>query len=176
MMHILAAADYSSAEYAAQITQTLFASVTVAVLWIVSSLVLASIFWKADEERWKAWIPFWRDYVFFKLARLPGALAAFVPGGLLLFSIATLVSMPLLNNVMVSLAYVCFLVVGVLQYVSVFRIAQSFKKFTLGWILMIVFLPGIFLIVVAFDKSVWHDEDELRLNFKPAARIGKQVR
>jgi hypothetical protein len=175
MILFTAAADYSSAEYAAQINRLLIASVSVAIFWIITSLVLASIFWKADEERWKAWIPFWRDFVFFKLGRLPGGLAFFLPGALLLYSTSLLVNLQLLN-VMLGLALVGYLIFSILQYVAVFRIAYSFHRRSIEWILLVVFFPGIFLLITAFDKSVWHDEDELRLSFGTAARIGKQVK
>jgi hypothetical protein len=141
---------------------------------IISALILAAVLWKAGEERWKAYIPVYRDAVMLRIVDLPGALALLGPAafGLYLGSVLTKSSGGLLTLSLLLLAYAVGLAYYVFVAMAVWRIGRHLRHDSIWWLALAIFAPGVSLIVFAVDQSIWHENEELGLQ---TGRIAKEV-
>lgn len=83
------------------ITNITHALVIALVLYVWIALALSSVFRKADEQPWKAWVPVLNAIVFLRLAGLPGWLVvlAVVPIlGTLAFFVVTIIALQRINR------------------------------------------------------------------------------
>jgi hypothetical protein len=93
--------------------------------------MLARIFRKAGVEQWKAWVPIYNVWVLLEMGGQPGwwAILTLVPGA----NIAALV-------------FSC---------IAIYHLGAGFGKPGAGWLLLYLFLPIVWLIILAFDDSRW---------------------
>lgn len=89
------------------------------------------IFHKAGIAPWKAWVPIYNNWVVLEMGGQPGWLAV-------------LSVVPLAN--IVALVFLC---------IAVYHLGAGFGKPGVGWLLLYLFLPLVWLIILAFDDSRW---------------------
>ena len=100
--------------------------------YVIVSWFLMRIFKKAGVEGWKAWVPFYNQWVFLELGGQQGwlILLALIPG--------------------VSIVAAIFI------YIAAFHVGASFAKSGAGWLVLYILLPYIWLGIIAFDSSRWN--------------------
>lgn len=111
----------------------LFTLIVVAVTYIVTAIFLGKIFKKAGVESWIAWVPF---YNYWKLLELGGQ-----QGYWAVLSILPVVSY-------VSVVFMC---------IAMYHIGKKFGKDG-TFVLLAIFLPIVWIIWLAVDKSKWNDK------------------
>jgi hypothetical protein len=112
---------------------TIFYIVTIAVAYVVSALLIGRIFKKAGVASWIAWVPFYNNW---KLLEIGGQQGFW----------AILAILPIVN--VVSLV---FLIIA--EYNIGLKLGKSST-----FVLFAIFLPIVWLIWLAVDKSVWNDK------------------
>jgi hypothetical protein len=114
--------------------------VVFAASYVLSSWMLSRIFRKAGVEPWKAWVPFYNVWVLLEMGGQPGwwAILSLVP----VASIAALV-------------FLC---------IAIYHVDAGFGKPDAGWLVLYIFLPCVWLIILAFDDSRW---DPSRMQVAP---------
>lgn len=96
--------------------------------------MLSRVFKKAGVLPWKAWVPLFNYWVFFEMGGQLGwlALLSLIPG----------------VNI-VALVFGC---------IAAWHVGSAFQKPGVGWLLLYIFLPVIWIGIVAFDGSRWEPE------------------
>lgn len=114
--------------------------------YALSAWLLSRVFRKAGIDRWKAWVPVYNTWVLLELGGQPGWLAfiALVPGASI-----------------ISTVFIC---------ISVYHIDFGFGKPSAGWLVLYIFLPIVWIGILAFDSSHW---DPRRMTISP--RFGSNV-
>jgi hypothetical protein len=135
----------------ALIVSALFAAIAIYLVVLLGSYALTAwllsrVFRKAGVERWKAWVPVYNTWVLLELGGQSGwlALLVLVPGA----------------NV----------VAAVFAYIAIYHIDFGFGKPGAGWLVLYIFLPIVWLAILAFDSSHW---DPRRMIVRP--RFGPNV-
>ena len=114
------------------ITFLLLATFILTILsYIVISFLLGRIFKKAGIQSWIAWVPFYSSWKLLEMGGQKGFWAIFA-------------AIPLVQ-----------LVATVFIYMAMYNIGLKFGK-TGSFVVYAVFLPLIWCILLAFDKSKWH--------------------
>lgn len=109
-------------------------------IYAVCSWLLSRVFRKAGIERWKAWVPVYNVWVILEMGGQPGWLA--------LLSLVPAVNV-------VGLVFVC---------IAIYHLDAGFGKPGAGWLVLYIFLPIVWLIILAFDDSRW---DPSRMAIRP---------
>lgn len=100
--------------------------------YIINSIFMGMIFKKASVEAWKAWVPVYNIWKFMQIGGQQGFWAV-------------LMLIPVVN--MVSLVF---------YYIAAYNIGLKLQKE--GWfVLLAIFLPLVWLIWLALDKSTWQN-------------------
>jgi len=100
------------------------------IFYVVYSIFLGMIFKKAGVPAWKAWVPVYNNWIILELGDQPGwwAVLSFIP--------------------FVNIVAVIFM------YIAMYHIGLKLQKE--GWfVLLAIFLPIVWLIWLALDKSTW---------------------
>ncbi len=110
----------------------IFGLILAAVSYVVSAILLGRIFKKANIPAWIAWVPFYNTWKLLEMGGQSGfwAVLAIIP--------------------VVSYVSIVFL------YIATYNIGLKFGK-TGAFVLMAIFLPLVWLIWLAVDKSVWNN-------------------
>jgi hypothetical protein len=116
--------------------------------YVLYSWMLGKIFKKAGVEAWKAWVPFYNIWIMYKLGNTAGWWT------ILLF-------VPIIN-----------IVASVFFYIASYRIGQKLGK-TGAFVLWAIFFPIVWFAWLAFDDSVWH-EDNATPVMSPEAPVAAQ--
>lgn len=105
----------------------------IAVMYVVSSLALMKIFKKAGVPGWIAWVPFYNSWKMLEIGGQQGfwAVLAIIP-------FANIVS-------------------AVFTYIAMYHIGKKLDKEGV-FVLLAIFLPLVWLIWLAVDKSKWNDK------------------
>ncbi|WP_282851446.1 DUF5684 domain-containing protein [Gulosibacter sediminis] len=105
--------------------------------YAITAFFLMKVFEKMNIEGWKAWVPIYSQWVLLEAGGNPGWI-----------SLAFLVSwIPFLGQ-LAAIAAVVFLAI------SIYRIGIGFSKEG-AWVVLWIFLPIVWLAIVAFDSSKW---------------------
>ena len=127
---------------------------TCVIIAVLSVVALWFIFDKAHEHGWAAIIPFYNDFVLFKITWGNGwlFLLSAVPA-----VIATLLS-PSAEEIMAgattgALPTILNLITTVVMIITAVKLAKSFGKGG-GWACGLIFLDTIFLCIMAFDSKI----------------------
>ena len=101
--------------------------------YIIIALSLMKIFKKAGVKQWVAWVPYYNSWKMLEIGGQPGfwAILSIVP--------------------IVSIIY------AVYTYIAMYHIGKKLGKDD-AFILVGLFLPLVWYIWLAVDKSKWHDE------------------
>lgn len=113
------------------------------IFYVVYSVFLGMIFKKAGVPAWKAWVPIYNSWIMLELGDQPGwwVLLSFIP----FVNIAALVFM----------------------YIAMYKIGLKLQKE--GWfVILAIFLPIVWLIWLAVDKSTWEGRDGAAQQQPPA--------
>lgn len=110
---------------------TIFLIIVALVSYAVSAFLLSRIFKKAGVESWKAWVPIYNNWVLLELGDQKG-----------FWAIIALI--PFVNIVSV-----------VFMFIAMYNIGLKLGKES-WFILLAIFLPLVWLIWLAFDKSTWN--------------------
>ena len=110
---------------------TIFMIITVLVSYAISAFLLSRIFKKAGVEPWKAWVPIYNNWVLLELGDQKG-----------FWAIIALI--PFVNIVSI-----------VFMFIAMYNIGLKLGKES-WFILLAIFLPLVWLIWLAFDKSTWN--------------------
>lgn len=111
----------------------LFALVVVAIVYVITAIFLGMIFKKAGVPAWAAWVPFYNNWKLLEIGGQPGfwaVLAIITP----------------LN-----------IVTAVFTYISMYHIGLKLGKQG-AFVLLGIFLPIVWMIWLAVDKSVWNEK------------------
>lgn len=159
----LLSASETADQYIAHESLKLLSVFSTAGGWIIGALILAAIFWKAGEERWKAYIPVYNTVTFFRIASLPGALALLPYGAILVYLLGSVmfVIAPAVGVAFYLVGFAAFIAAAVLQVMATYRVGLHLGHAGAGWILLAIFLPFVSLIIFAADRSIWRDDEEL---------------
>lgn len=101
-------------------------------LYVVISLCLMRIFKKAGVKQWIAWVPFYNNW---KLLEIGGQQGFW----------AVLAIIPIVN-----------IVSAVFMYIAMYHIGKKLGKEG-AFVLLAIFLPYVWYIWLAVDKSTWND-------------------
>jgi hypothetical protein len=108
----------------------IFGLIAALIGYVVSAFLLSRIFKKAGVESWKAWVPIYNMWILLELGDQKG-----------FWAIIALI--PVINIVSV-----------VMLIIAEYNIGLKLQKE--GWfVLLAIFLPLVWLIWLAFDKSTW---------------------
>lgn len=111
----------------------------VVISYLINALLMSFIFKKAGIEQWRAWVPVYNTWVFLELGGQKGY-----------YSLFALVSgIPFLGFI-AAIVYYVFLAI------AASNIGNRFNKPGAGWIVLFIFLPLVWLAIVAFDKEQWY--------------------
>jgi len=115
-----------------------FTLLIVAIAYVVTSYLLSRIFKKAGIESWKAWIPIYNNWILLEMGGQKGywAVLALVP-------IVNIVSM-------------------VFMYIAMYNIGLRLGKEG-AFVLWAIFIPLVWYIWLAVDKSKWQDEKAIHI-------------
>ena len=103
------------------------------IFYVIAALSLMQIFKKAGVKPWIAWVPFYNNW---KLLELGGQQGFW----------AVLAIVPIIN-----------IVSSIFMYIAMFHVGKKFGKDG-AFVLLAIFLPFVWLIWLAVDKSKFNDE------------------
>lgn len=172
-LFLLSASDTAD-QYIAQESFKLLSIFGTAGGWIIAALILAAIFWKAGEERWKAYIPVYNWVVTFRIASMPALLALVPLVALLVYLLGSVmfVIAPAVGVGFYVIGFIGYLSYAILAIMAIYRIGVHLGHSGAGWALLTIFFPFASMIIFAADKSIWRDDEELGWN---AGKIGAVV-
>ncbi len=107
--------------------------IAVAAIYALHAFLLGRIFKKAGVEQWIAWVPFYNTWKLLELGGQPGywaVLAIISPLGI---------------------------VTAVFTYISMYHIGLRLGK-SGAWVVLGIFLPTVWMAILAFDSSKWDDK------------------
>lgn len=110
----------------------IFALLVVVAVYAVYAVLLGRIFKKANVKSWKAWVPFYNNWILLELGEQQGfwAIFAFIP--------------------------VINIVSAVFMYIAMYHIGLKLKKDGV-FVLWAIFIPLVWYIWLAVDNSTWDD-------------------
>ena len=118
------------------------------ILWFfISAIGYRKMFQKAGEAGWKAFIPYFKDFVCFKLS---WNIKVFIPFLLTALLFHFLPDSELLVVSLLTLA--CAIINLVLHIKLDIRVAKSFGK-TTGWGVLLFFFPFVVSLILGFGKA-----------------------
>jgi len=109
----------------------IFMLIAAAIVYIITSLSLASIFKKAGVESWKAWVPVYNAWVMLELGGQKGYWAI-------------LLLIPVVN-----------IVASIFVLIAMYHVGLKLGK-PGEFVLLAIFLPLVWYVWLAVDKSTWH--------------------
>lgn len=115
--------------------------------YLLNSLALGFVFKKMDIALWKAFVPFLNVWIFFKAGGQKPALS--------LLAITAVIPFVGIIGVAVAAVYSC---------IAAYRIGLAFNKES-WWVLLYIFVPIVWLLVIAFDSSRFNPSIVLNENF-----------
>lgn len=112
------------------LTILVFTLIAAAAAYVITSYFLSRIFKKAGLDAWKAWVPVYNNWVLLELGGQAGwwAILAFVP--------------------------VVNIVAAIFMYIAMYHVGLNFGKDG-AFVLLAIFIPIVWLIWLAVDKSTW---------------------
>lgn len=122
-----------------------FVLLIVAVLgYVLSSIFMMKIFEKAGVDgKWRAWVPVYREMVFFKLGDMSPWLVLYTLG-------ATILLAPTGIGSIIGLAFTVFFAM------AGWRVGLKLQKEG-AWVVLFVLLNIVWMGILAFDRSRWND-------------------
>jgi hypothetical protein len=144
--------DYTTF-FALLIILIFFAFFITAVFYVWASIALMGVLKKANHPQpWAAWIPFYRDYVFFELGGQSGwfmflTLASGIVVSFTDDEFGTRWVITLILSILVSAAAAVFWVFAIVN------VNKAFEKNVLGFTILGVLFPLIWLSILAWDRS-----------------------
>lgn len=111
--------------------------IVIAAIYVIHAFLLSRIFKKAGVKQWIAWVPFYNSW---KLLELGGQQGFW----------AVLAIIPLVN-----------IISAVFMYIAMYRIGLKFGK-SEAWVVLAIFLPTIWMAILAFDSSKWSDKKTVK--------------
>lgn len=104
-----------------------------AIFYVIYAIFLGKIFKKAGVQSWVAWVPFYNSW---KLLEIGGQQGFW----------AVLAIIPIVN-----------IVSTIFMYIAMYHIGKKLGKDG-AFVLLAIFLPIVWLIWLAIDKSTWNDK------------------
>jgi len=102
------------------------------IAYVVSAILIGRIFKKAGVPAWIAWVPFYNNYKLLEIGNQPGYWAIFA-------------IIPIVN-----------IASSVFMYIAMYHIGLKLGK-SGTFVLWAIFLPIVWLVWLAFDKSIWNE-------------------
>lgn len=115
-----------------------------AALYVIGALLLGRVFKKAGQPQWPAWVPIYNSW---KLLEIGGQQGFW----------AVLALIPIVN--IVSLVF---------MYIAMYHIGKNLGKSD-AFVLLAIFLPIVWLIILAVDKSTWKGSKVTPASAEPTA-------
>jgi hypothetical protein len=106
-------------------------------VYAIHAFLMSRIFKKAGVKQWIAWVPFYNTW---KLLELGGQQGFW----------AVLAIIPLVN-----------IVSAVFMYIAMYHIGLKLGKSD-AWVVLAIFLPTIWMAILAFDSSKWHKQKTVK--------------
>lgn len=125
-------ADLDARSAAAALVLSVFMLAFVVAAYIFLAVCLMNIFKKAGVKPWVAWVPVYNNWKLFEIGGQQGFWAV-------------LSIIPIVN-----------IVASVIMYIAQYHIAKKLGKDG-TFVLWAIFLPVVWFIWLAFDKSTWND-------------------
>lgn len=107
--------------------------ITFVAIYIVSAIFLAKIFKKAGLAGWPAWVPFYNNWKLLEIGGQPGFWAA------------------------LSWISPINIVTAVFTYIAMYHVGLKLGK-SGAFVVLGIFLPVVWIIWLAVDKSTWNEE------------------
>lgn len=117
---------------AVTVTAIIFTLLFLAVVYVIGAIFLGKLFKKADVPSWIAWVPFYNTWKMLEIGGQQGFWAV-------------LAIIPIVNYVS-----------AVFMYIAMYHIGKKLGKEGV-FVLLAIFLPIVWLIWLAVDKSKWND-------------------
>lgn len=144
----------------------------IVIVLLVAALMIAAgwrVFTKAGQKGWKVLIPFYGDYIFYKIAwktKYFFIMIACLLAGDTLINMADMA--PDLTVIMVILGAILLLIAVILEIMSTVRLAKAFRKRS-GFAVGLILLPVVFLPILAFGPAKYRKRKRRRKkNVQPA--------
>jgi hypothetical protein len=134
-------ADESTLSAVAILFMMFFVFIILAATYVATALLLGRIFKKAGVESWKAWIPFYNNWILYELGDQKGYWAA------------------------VAIIPVANIVSGIFMIIAMYKIGLKLGKEGV-FVLWAIFVPLVWYVWLAFDDSKWQKKPH-RANTKP---------
>ena len=118
------------------------------ILWFfISAIGYRKMFMKAGEAGWKAFIPYYKDFVCFKLAWNTNMFWPFMA------SVLLMQLLPEEGKLVLSLITLAVVVVRIVLNIKLdIRVAASFGK-TKGWGVLLFFFPFVISLILGYGKA-----------------------
>jgi len=126
----------------------IFMFIFIAIAYVVTAIFLGMIFKKAGVPAWKAWVPFYNSWTLLELGDQPG-----------FWAVLTII--PVVN-----------IISAVFTYMAMYKIGLKLGKEG-AFVLLAIFLPIVWMIWLAVDKSTWKGAP-LTAGTSPTAQPGAQ--
>ena len=122
------------------------------VVLIIQIIAMWKVFTKAGEAGWKALIPIYNSYIYFKIAGVP-----------MLFWVSILLSVlsVIQNQIIIYVALIGTIIVTIYQ---AYKLAKAFGH-GVGYTLGLLFLDTIFLLIIGFGSSTYQLTEEEKMAF-----------
>lgn len=111
--------------------------IVLAGVYVLHAFLLSRIFKKAGVKQWIAWVPFYNSW---KLLELGGQQGFW----------AVLAIIPVVN-----------IVSAVFMYIAMYHIGLKLGK-SEAWVVLAIFLPTIWMAILAFDSSKWSEKKTVK--------------
>ncbi len=151
-----------------------FSTVMSIVVWILTAICWYKVFEKANVKGWKAFIPFYEDYITYKLAGQSKWFTVSIIAWIAAQGLSLIGGFAVMGELMMALSngsqmgqngflvfgtsfILSFIVFAINIYVSV-KLVQRFGK-SKGFGIGLVVLPIVFVPILAFGKAQYSDKE-----------------
>lgn len=122
--------------------------------YVVYSYLLSRIFSKAGVSGWKAWVPLYSTWVMLEIGGKDGRWSLLMMAPLVVSLIPLTQDAATIGLLLSILAFAASIVGVIFLYIAMYNIGVHFGKEEY-FILWAIFLPIVWYIWLAFDKSTW---------------------
>ena len=115
------------------------------IVWVIQTVAMWKVFTKAGEAGWKAIIPIYNGYIYFKIAGIPN-----------LYWVVLIISVlsALQNQIITTIALIGTMVITIYH---AYKLAKAFNH-GIGYTLGLLFLNTIFLLILGFGSDKYNLE------------------
>lgn len=110
------------------------------IVWLIQTIAMWKVFTKARQAGWKAIIPIYNTYIYFKIAGIPGLFW-------LTILLTVLAAIP--NQIVLSISLILTIVITIYH---AYKLSKAFGH-GVGYTLGLLFLNTIFILILGFGSD-----------------------